>query len=934
MSQGLLGAAGVSPAPSSFEPTLVSKISQEIELPPSSDYYLRFSAQSQTVEPKPVTPATDGLSEPILHAIATSPCWIQPRLTSQFHHLDNPESYACLLQNASTLFADEIAFSLACSPIGRVPSPALLKENAETLYEIDSWVDYAKIVEYNDGQGNYFSTIRYRVLENGTEHSYELPPEIYYWYVVHPQITNENIDAVYGSLWRQYLFNHNDLGYPLLKEKLAALHYLWDCESYFQPGFRLWNECIAQHPTAIEAVSYWVGKTVPYPAYGDRPGQASVIAHEHNGWCGELQKIAIAAQRAALVPSISACNVGEDHVWREFYERGWHENDNWWSDTGGAVNEPDVYAYHWGKNMSAIYQWRGDGTILEDTTRYIHPEDLITVRFDIKDAFLQPVDGARVVVLVKGPKDITYYKNLFWEKIQNVWDRLPAFLKGKILTVLFERFEQRFDAIPDIIDGRTITIWNYTDSEGRCSFQLGKNHDYLFLIQEGNLRKPWQLARHNVLRSLKTRTDKEFKIVLLDVSQRPQRITRRDIPLGDCLFHLSFSSHAYQLETHFITGGIGRHETFGAIECFFVDEENFQRYITGKAFTAFNSFEAANATLSVLASHQDWYVVFRNYAQATFVTVDFSLDVSVQTTDDHVQIVTPDTTLFATPLFNAGDTVHISGVATTDVVFLSFDHHPGTIECPVEDGEWSYVWHTSGEPLGAHRITVETDTAVSDESTVLLIDARPPTLSIDSPVDDAILEKGLLLISGNSSDNHGIDHVEVTIDTITRLASGTTRWNLTWDLTDLPLGDYSLVVTAVDTQGLVTTNIHTFALNESGQSWGPQILDLFHTPSNLTNTSNVIIFANVTTTGPFRLHHIVLFCDNGTETVSYEMYRYGDFPIQTRHEEDPLYNLSNHPLYGKELGQLLAGQIITYWVVAVDTARNTKQSEPSSFTID
>ena len=64
------------------------------------------------------------------------------------------------------------------------------------------------------------------------------------------------------------------------------------------------------------------------------------------------------------------------------------------------------------------------------------------------------------------------------------------------------------------------------------------------------------------------------------------------------------------------------------------------------------------------------------------------------------------------------------------------------------------------------------------------------------------------------------------------------------------------------------------------------------------------------------------------------MYRYGDFPIQTRHEEDPLFNLSNTPLYGKELGQFLSGQVITYWVVAVDTARNTKQSTPASFTID
>ena len=49
----------------------------------------------------------------------------------------------------------------------------------------------------------------------------------------------------------------------------------------------------------------------------------------------------------------------------------------------------------------------------------------------------------------------------------------------------------------------------------------------------------------------------------------------------------------------------------------------------------------------------------------------------------------------------------------------------------------------------------------------------------------------------------------------------------------------------------------------------------------------MIIYANVTTTGPFAIHTILLYCNNGTDTVSYEMYRYGDYPVQSRHEEDP-----------------------------------------------
>jgi hypothetical protein len=930
---------GVFGAVRSFNNTLtsdqktISKISREIGIPPGSDYFIKFDSRNLTLNGQDVEPATKGLSENVIAAIAKSPQWIQRTLTRQFHNLSDPEPYADLLLNSSKQYADEIAFSIACCPVGRVPSADLLKENAESLYEHDQWIQYADIIESDDGAGNYSSTIRYTVLENGTEKQIDLPTNIYYWYIVHPKITTEDVDAAYGPLWRDYLFEHNDLGYPLLKEKLSTVRYLWDCTSYYQFGGRLWSDCIKQHPTAIEAVSYWIGKTVPYPAIGDRPGQSCVIAHEHNGWCGELQKIAVAAQRAALIPSVGACNVGEDHVWREFYERGWHENDNWWSDTGGAVDEPEVYAYGWGKNMSAIYQWRGDGIILDDTARYIHPEDRITVSFEVKDSFLQPVDGARVIVLVKGLKDITWVKNLFWEKIQGFWEKLPEFLKGKILSSLFERFNERFHQIPDGITGVTITTWNYTNLDGRCSFELGKNHDYLFLIQQGNLKKPWQLARHNILRSLKTGVDKEFRIILIDASQRPQRKTIQEMPSGDCQFRLSFTSSAYQLQTHFNNNGIGRHETLSKIECFFVDSENFQRYKDGKRFTCYNFLKVQNATLTVSALNQEWYVIFRNVARQTHVVVDFSFDVAVPTTIDRVQIVTPDTSLFETLIYNSGDTIPLSGIATTDLVHLTFDHEPPAIEVSAVNGEWLYEWNTSGKSPGTHVITVTSQNTTFDERIIRLIDAIPPSISIDNPVEGSILEHGIMNISGHSSDNLGVDHVEITLHNISRQAYGTTKWNLSWDVTGHPLGDHTLSVKAVDAQGLVSIQTRSFVLNESGHVWGPQINTFYHVPVNLTNTSNVIIYANMTVAGPFAIKNIILYCNNGTDTTSYTMYRYGDFPIQSRHEEDPLQNQSNDPIFGTELSQFSTGQTITYWIVASDTAQNKKQSDVASFTI-
>jgi hypothetical protein len=929
---GVFGTASVFTTTPTSDQKIVSRISREIELPPASDYYIFFDSQNLTLQPQGIEPAVNGLSETVVAAIAKSPRWIQQRLTNQFHNLSDPESYANILFSSSRQYADEIAFSIACCPGGKVPSPALLEENAMSLYEHDQWIQYAEILDYDDGTGNYYSTIRYTVLVNGTEQQFILPPEIYYWYIVHPKITLEDVDAPYGPLWRNYLFEHNDLGYPLLKEKLSSVKYLWDCTSYFQPGGRLWDTWITLHPTAIEAVSYWIGKTVPFPAVGDRPGSPCVIAHEHNGWCGELQEIAIPALRAALIPSVGASNVGEDHVWREFYERGWHENDNWWSDTGGAVDEPDIYGYGWGKNMSAIYQYRGDDTISDDTPRYIHPEDRITVNFTIKDSYLQPVDGARITVLVKGPKDISWYKEYFWDKIQGIWDNLPQILKGKLMTLLFGKIKEKYNAIPTEVNGVTITIWNYTDLNGRCSFQLGKNHEYLFLIQEGNLKKPWQLARHNTFRSLSTHTDKEFRIIFPDISHRPQRHMTNELPPGDCRVSLTFSSTAYQPQKNFYTGGVGAQDVPGSIEGFFLDAQNFEKYQKGKIFTCYQYLNAGQGTVTVSTESQDWYLIFKNRGRVTNVMVNFSVQVALSTDVARVQIVTPETSIFSVPIFTVGDTILISGVATDDV-FLAIENETHMV-APV-NGLWSYEWATAGATPDVIYHLRATCATVSDQITVLLQDDLPPHLEILTPDAGVIVTGGVMTITGTSGDNVGVDDVIVRIDTeLWRTANGTTSWTISWDLGSLPVGDHSITARAHGTSGGASTQTIPFVVNESGHSWGPQINDLYALPQNPTNTSNIIVYANVTTTSPFALKHVLLYWMNGTATTTQEMYRYADYPVQGRHEEDPKYNESNAPLFGVELGQFEPGETITYWIVALDTAQNTQKSPVLSFTIE
>jgi hypothetical protein len=61
------------------------------------------------------------------------------------------------------------------------------------------------------------------------------------------------------------------------------------------------------------------------------------------------------------------------------------------------------------------------------------------------------------------------------------------------------------------------------------------------------------------------------------------------------------------------------------------------------------------------------------------------------------------------------------------------------------------------------------------------------------------------------------------------------------------------------------------------------------------------------------------------------MYRYGDYPVQERHEEDPLRNESNAPIYGFDLGQVKGK--IRYWIVVYDSANNMERSEEKEIVV-
>ncbi len=907
----------------------MTALNQSVELRPGDFHTVRFSSDTNRLEPYEPNVFTNGLSPLICSAIAKSPTWLQPMLTQQFHSISNPDRYAQLIINATRQISDEIAFVIAASSIGNVPEPMVILKNAEALYRNDKFVEYADIIDVDNGDNDYYSTIIYRTLEDDSEKEVVLPKDIYYWYVVHPEISSENADEVYGEIWRDYLLNHNDIRYPLLKEKISGIKYLWDGKAYSSPGGRLWNVSITAHPTAIEAIGYWIGKTVPYGAMGSRPGQPQKIAHEHNGWCGELQRLAVAAQRTLLVPSVAACNVAEDHVWREFYERGWHQNDNWWYDGGGTVDIPDVYSYGWGKNMSSVYGWRGDDAIYEQTARYIHSDDRVTISFNVRDLFLQPIDGARVTALVTGIKDITWYKSQIWDIIQQIWDRIPQLLKGNILQQLFDRIQNRFEEIPDIIDGVTISVWNYTDTTGTCTLTLGKNLEYVFLIQSGNLRRAWQFARHNTLRILKEPENKTYNIIFSDLSNRPRHHIIKNIPDSGNEFTLSFQSTGAQYQSHLQFEDIGRYPKKGVVEIFIVDKTNLELFKQGKIFRCFSYNLGSEGEHSFNLDLEEWYLLFYNPSRETTISLTYDVHGIVADTGTYVDIVTPSTSIFSKPTYAIGDKITIAGVASHNVTLTieNTTYHPHQTE-----NTWDFLWNTTYHLPGNYSINAQCQEQ-TDSISIQLYDIDPPSVEITIPYEGQIIQNNSLVVEGTCYDSYLMDKVQLSLNNNTPIdiAYVNGKWDYILDIGSLPLGDHILTAHAFDLLGNYANRSISFVKNETGHSWGPIINEIYYLPqANITNTSNIVVYANITQGSPFRISHCILTLK---DSKKYELYRYGDYPQQDRHWEDPLINVSNKPLYGVEFAQL-PSNTYHFNITCYDTANNKIISDDIHFIVN
>ncbi|MGB3478039.1 MAG: T9SS type A sorting domain-containing protein [bacterium] len=376
---------------------VVDSVSFIVRIPADDDCYIYcdYAAESLCV----VMPPNDVI-QLARSAIDYAPNWLKIELADNFSRLDSiyQDLYANMILNTQDPYVDEIGFCIVhLAPQTLTNSqfyPDVLLENAEYLYRNDSVLEYVAIIDSGSASvgGNYFSTTQYRIYENGDTTDYLMPRDIYYWFIVHPKLQEElptYIDPASGSpalpptgkFWRNYLFNHADAGYPLLRDTLVGFPTLWNC--------------LQNNPDsngALGRLSRWINTVQPWgsPHYPRLP-QPVYQYHWHTGTCSEHGWFADGAARTVLIPATLTVAYRYNHKWNEFYERRWIQ----WETINGWI---DYYPYdHWGSgdNIPGCFNWRGDGYIWTVTERYT---PVCTLNVHVSDALGSPVDGAKVTI--------------------------------------------------------------------------------------------------------------------------------------------------------------------------------------------------------------------------------------------------------------------------------------------------------------------------------------------------------------------------------------------------------------------------------------------------------------------------------------------------------------------------------------------------------
>ena len=578
--------------------------------------------------------------------------------------------YSRIINTAPQKMVDEIAFSIASANAASLLNPAAFPEvylnNTDSLYFNSQFTSYAQIMDYGLGTPDQWSTVRYLMNDSGNMVWYEFPRDIYYWWLVSLKGTDEmatfiNPTMAYdghqgarnqsngGVFWRWAAFNLASLswpadvgarGYPkeepppVLSTKIVNATVLWNNQTYSlgqiynatgwfvrDAGGNITQPWNATNQ-AVEIVDHWVASTVPLNAQagGDanRPRQPVRIQWEHNGNCGEISDMLWAGLRSALIPARGICGYGGDHCWGEFYERGWHQIDEYWDSSARIIANNDNYHYGWNRDWSGLMTMRGDGLAVDAVSNYhktwdasndagFTPEnegliDRANVTVVVVDAFGNPLDGVKV-----GLGDYRFLSPT-WQSFGTQWTFTDA--EGKAYLTTSEARQNNNPSNPSASDTFDDGIAIFVISKmGTAS--LGDNYAERGMPSYGDVYNPRNAAMNYYNFSLGGRLPRP----MLPMSEVP--------PSPGGIYTLNVSFSVEWAAQHPAVGarwneGLTYHElelnTGKRVTSFFAGETEFRKFMQWRRFEASDAgHNVTGADLSLgIPPGQDWYYVISN----------------------------------------------------------------------------------------------------------------------------------------------------------------------------------------------------------------------------------------------------------------------------------------------------------------------------------
>lgn len=455
---------------------------------------IEFNTAEKTVK---YLPPAYTLHTKCQQAIKRAPKWLEMDLIRQFRKLSKlylDDDFADLIINAPQNVTDEVAFQVANLSLETLKDTRfratmnLLTDNAKFIYSTADSLKYVEIREYGDfSSGNYYTTARYRIKNGADTIWYEIPSEIYYWYIVMPKIDREGVYQqdntsstqfrTYGYFWRQYLWLNPNSGFDYTKvnittskgsidtiQRFGALMkiptVLWDRNQTYLPFKRSFDSA----DNALDMLGNWASRSIPIDAKGNRPFTPNQCIMEHDGNCHEDAILVAAAARTALIPLIHLNTQGEDHAFGAVYDNNqWYHYEFFrggFSDAinpsfAGITNMMKGGSYSW--TTSVVQGSRPDGYRTDHTSEYT--SKLSTLNFSVSDKDGLPVDGAKIIVWCSpGP-----YSSGWVAKIGFAWTDHTGKLSltvGAGKKYAFQVYHPKFGWLPNSTNAYTINTSN------------------------------------------------------------------------------------------------------------------------------------------------------------------------------------------------------------------------------------------------------------------------------------------------------------------------------------------------------------------------------------------------------------------------------------------------------------------------------------------